>query len=415
MIRHFRTHVGVMITVLVLAVTPVLAAGKPPVKIGLLYGLRGLAGAYSRGIIIGHNIAAEEINARGGILGGRKIQYVIRDTRLKPEVAIQEFRRLVLQDQVDFVMGVISSRVALAVSQVAKEMQVLFVDNAAQTAALTGEQGHRYVARTTSNSTIIGRTAALAAAKQPWQTYYFIGPDYEWGHMVNNDFWTFLQTKKAGVIKLGEMWPRLGSRDFSGFISALINAKPDAVFSSMWGGDLLAFLKQAKAQGLFEATHFISPAASDLNILQPMAGNMPDGILTTFGYAFDWFPVQEKENQQFIAKFKKRAGSEPKTPDVYGYVGTYILAEAIERAGTTETEALIDTLRGGTFATLMGDVTMRDFDGQATFSYNAGYTYTNGSYPFKRLRDIIRVDGNAVLQTWEEIQQARLKYQARIR
>lgn len=408
--RNSLTALVVAILSLSLIVTPALAAKKKPIKIGLLYALSGLAAVYTKGTVIGHEIAAEEINAKGGVLG-RKIKFVVRDNKLKPGIAVKEFRRMVTRDRVDFVMGIISSGVALAVSQVAKEMKVLFVDTIAQTAALTGEQGHPYVIRTNTNSTIIGRTAALAASKGPWKTYYFIGPDYEWGHRVNADFWEFLQTKKEGVTKMGDLWPKLGERDYSSHITTMLNAQPDAVFTSLWGGDLIAFIKQAKAYGFFDKVQFIATGAGDLDIMKPLGAEMPDGLMATFLYAFDWLPVKTEENRKFVAEFKKRAGYEPKSGDIIGYVSTYMLAEAIERAGTTETEALIKALRGAKFNTLLGDVTIRDFDGQATFSYNTGYTYTNPCYPFKRLKDITRATGEEVLRTKEEVEKARMEYQ----
>ena len=100
---------------------------------------------------------------------------------------------------------------------------------------------------------------------------------------------------------------------------------------------------------------------------------MPDGLMATFMYAFD-IPLQgkEKENDEFVTKFKQRAGYEPKTGDVFGYVATYMMAEAIVRAGSTDTEALINAMRGGKFSTLLGDVTIRDFDGQSTFGHYTG-------------------------------------------
>jgi branched-chain amino acid transport system substrate-binding protein len=293
-------------------------------------------------------------------------------------------------------------------------MQVLFVDTIAQTSALTEEQGHLYVVRTNTNSTIVGRTAALAAAKQDWQKYYFIGPDYEWGHVVNSDFWNFLQTKKEGVEKLGDLWPKLGERDFSSHITTMLNANPDAVFSSLWGGDLIAFIKQAKAYGFFDKTQFISTGAGDLDILKPLGEEMPDGIMATFFYAFDMpLPGKEKENEAFVARFKEKAGYEPKSGDIAGYVSTYMLAEAIEKAGTTESEKLATTLRGMSFNTLLGEATIRDFDGQATFGYHAGFTYTNPSYPFKRLKDVTRAEGNEVLRTKEEVEKVREEYKAK--
>jgi len=410
--RRFWGQLVVLLTILTLITTPAMAQQKKskPIKIGLLYALSGLAAVYTKGTIIGHEIAADEINEKGGVLG-RKIEFVTRDNKLKPGIAVKEFRRMVTRDQVDFVMGIISSGVALAVSQVAKEMKVLFVDTIAQTSALTGEQGHPYVVRTNTNSTIIGRTAALAAAVQDWKKFYFIGPDYEWGHVVNDDFWKFLQTKKEGVEKLGELWPKLGERDFSSHITTMLAANPDAVFSSLWGGDLIAFIKQATAYGFFDKTQFISTGAGDLDILKPLGKEMPDGLMATFFYAFDMpVPGKEKENEAFVAKFQEKAGYEPKSGDIAGYVSTYMLAEAIEKAGTTETEKLAATLHGMSFDTVLGPVTIRDFDGQSTFGYHAGFTYTNPDYPFKRLKDVTRAEGEEVLETKAEIEKARAEY-----
>jgi branched-chain amino acid transport system substrate-binding protein len=395
---------------LALIATPAMAAKKKPVKIGLLYALSGLAAVYTKGTVIGHQIAAEEINAAGGVLGGRKIKFVTRDNKLKPGIAVKEFRRMVTRDKVDFVMGVISSGIALAVSQVAKEMKVLFVDTIAQTAALTGEQGHNYVIRTNTNSTVIGRTAALAASRQAWKKYYFIGPDYEWGHRVNADFWDFLRVKKAGVEKLGDLWPKLGERDYSAHITAMLNAKPDAVFSSLWGGDLIAFIKQASAYGFFDKIQYISTGGGDLDLLKPLGDDMPDGVLATYLYAFDTSPVKQAENKEFIAEFKKRAGYLPKSGDIIGYVSTYMLAEAMNKAGSAKSEDIVKAMRGSKFSTILGDIEVRKIDGQATFAYHAGFTYKNPKYPFKRLKDVTRAEGLEVLRTDAEVIKARADY-----
>lgn len=404
---RFVTKFLVAIVSLTFVAASSMAADPKPIKIGLLYSLSGMAAVYTKGTVIGHQIAAEEINAAGGLLGGRKIEYVIRDDKLKPGIAVEEFRRMVTRDQVDFVMGVISSGVALAVSEVAKEMKVLFVDTIAQTAALTEEQGHDFVVRLNTNTGVMGRTAGLAAAKGPWKTYYFIGPDYEYGHRMNADFWEYLQGKKPGVTKLGDLWPKLGERDFSAHITAILNAKPEAVFSSLWGGDLIAFIKQANAYGFFDKVQFISTGGGDLDILEPLAGEMPNGILATFAYAFDYLPVKKEQNEKFIEEFKKRAGYLPKSGDIFGYVTTYVMADAIKKAGSTDSVKLGNALRGSKYETLLGDVTVRDFDGQATFPYNIGFTYADPKHPFKRLKDVTRANGEDVLPSKEQVDKIR--------
>ena len=133
---------------------------------------------------------------------------------------------------------------------------------------------------------------------------------------------------------MGDLWPKLGERDFSAHITAILNAKPDAVFTSLWGGDLIAFIKQANAYGFFDKVQFIATGAGDLDILEPLGGEMPNGILATFLYAFDYLPIKKAQNEKFIEEFKKRAGYLPKSGDIIGYVSTYIMAEAIKKAGT---------------------------------------------------------------------------------
>jgi hypothetical protein len=94
--RHVWSQLAVVLTILALIAAPAMAQKKKstPIKIGLLYSLSGLAAVYTQGTVIGHEIAAEEINAKGGILG-RPIEFVTRDDKLKPGIAVKEFRRMV--------------------------------------------------------------------------------------------------------------------------------------------------------------------------------------------------------------------------------------------------------------------------------------------------------------------------------
>ena len=93
-----------------------------------------------------------------------------------------------------------------------------------------------------------------------------------------------------------------------------------------------------------------------------------------------------------------------------GDIATYMMAEAIEKAGEPESETLMKVLCGAQCKTLLGDVSIRDFDGQATFSYNAGLTYTHPNYPCKRLKDATRADGNEVLHLREGVEKIRAEY-----
>src|SRR4029453_3568506 len=109
---------------------------------------------------------------------------------------------------------------------------------------------------------------------------------------------------------------------------------------------------------------FIATGAGDLDILEPLGAEMPNGIMATFLYAFDYLPVKKEQNEKFIEEFKKRAGYLPKSGDIIGYFSTHIMAKRIRKAGSTDSLKIGNALRGSRYETLLGDITVRDFDGQ---------------------------------------------------
>ncbi len=261
------------------------AAAQEPIRIGVLYGLGGAAAPYTKPAVSGHEMAVEEINAKGGVLG-RKLQLVVRDDQSKPDVGVREARDLILKEKVNFLSGIIHSGVALAVSEVAKEHKTILLVSIAKTAALTEDKGHRYVFRSTSNSLTEGRAAAILMAQQPFKRYAVTGPDYEYGHRIAEDFVAQLKKLKPDVQIVAEVWPKFGERDFTPHINALLQAKPEMVFSSIWGGDHIAFVKQAKPYGFFQKTQYMAISQADLDVAVPLGAEAPEGMWASANYAF---------------------------------------------------------------------------------------------------------------------------------
>ena len=167
-------------------VTPTPAG--PPIKIGIPYGLSSIASVYTRGAVKGHNLAVAEINAAGGVLG-RPFELVVRETNLRPDIAVQVVQQMV-DGGVEFIVGTISSGVAQAISGFAKDNKIIFIDTIAQASGTTAEAGHRYVFRTTTNTVIVGRALAGVMAQRPETRYVTIGPDYSFG-------WGLVDTEAA--------------------------------------------------------------------------------------------------------------------------------------------------------------------------------------------------------------------------
>ena len=404
--RHsiYIRSVTLILALTLILILPAASMAAKPIKIGAIWGLGGLAAVYTKPAVEGMKMAVDEINARGGVLD-RPLKLIVRDTKLKPDVAVREARSLILKEDVDFLAGTISSAVALAISEVAKQNEVLFLCGISQTAALTGEKGHRYVARTTTNTTIFGRSGAIFAKDKPWRDYYTIGPDYEYGHRAIEDFVDYLNKLKPGVKVIGEAWPKFGERDFSSYITAIMEADPDAVISSLWGGDAIAFIRQAKPYGFFEKMNYMNYAAGDLDVVTALKDEMPEGIYAS-AYYLPYFP-STSANVSFAKEYKKRTEKYASNGSLSGYNVIKFLAAAIEKAGTTDTEKVIDALRGMTLDTPIGPITIREFDGQSTAPYMWGVTKHSPDYPFAILKNPVIIPGEKALRSEEEVMKAR--------
>jgi len=379
-------------------------AQQEPIKIGVIYGLGGAAAPYTKPAITGHEIAVDEINAKGGVLG-RKLQLVIRDDQSKPDVGVREARELIVKEKADFLMGVIHSGVALGISEVAKEYKKIYLNTIAKTAALTEEKGHRYVFRSASNTVIEGRAAAILMANQPFKRYAVIGPDYEYGHRLVDDFLSYFKTLKPGVQVVAEAWPKFGERDFTSHVNALLQAKPEMVYSSLWGGDAIAFIKQAKPYGFFTKTEYMNIAAADLDVLVPLGAETPEGIWGSSNYAV-YYP-DTPANREFVAKYKAKTGDLPPAGAFFGYVGTYFLAEAIRKAKSADTEKVIDALEGLTIETPIGPLTMRAYDHQATKGQYWGRLKRVPEFPFPIMGNVQFIGGEKTLRPVDEIKALR--------
>jgi branched-chain amino acid transport system substrate-binding protein len=349
-------------------------------------------------------MAVDEINAKGGVLG-RKLQLVVRDDQSKPDVGVREARDLILKEKVNFLTGIIHSGVALAVSEVAKEYKTMLLVSIAKTAALTEDKGHRYAFRSASNTLIEGRAAAILLAQQPFKRFAIAGPDYEYGHRLGEDFVTHLKKLRPDVQIVAEAWPKFGERDFAPHFNALLQAKPDMIFSTIWGGDHIAFVKQAKPYGFFAKTQYLAIGQGDLDVAVPLGAEAPEGMWVSSNYTF--YHPDTPANRDFVAKYKARTGELPPSGAAFGYTATYFLAEAIRKAKTTETEKVVDALEGLTVETVHGPLTMRAYDHQSNKGQYFGRLKKVPEHPFLIIGDLQYIGGEKTMRTLDEVKALR--------
>lgn len=387
-----------------------MAASKKPIKIGLLYGVTGFAAVYNKPAIQGHEIAAAEIQEMGGMLG-RPIRYILKDTRTKPDVGARMAKELILKDKVDFLLGTLSSAVGLSVSQVAKEHKILYLATIPKSDRITEDYGHRYVFRVSATTTVEGRSMAELEKDTPSMTYYTISPDYEYGRMVAGAFVEHLKKVKPQAKVIGQAWPKLGEMEYTPYITTILAKKPDCVANWFYGGQAIALIKQAKPYGFFEKFRFITGAeVVSTEMAAPLGKDMPEGI---WGNAYDLFYWPDTpEHNRWIQAYKDKTG-EAWVPGwaIQGYMGTYFLYEAIKKAGTIETEKVIDALEGLTIQTPVGPMKIREFDHQNLRGQVYGRTKFDPKWGFTVLEDVRYVSPEGLLNTIEDIKAARARAQ----
>jgi len=392
------------VAVLLLAATATTTvAQQPPIKIGVAGDLSGAAASIGQAWADAIKMGADEINAAGGILG-RKVALSVRDTEFKVDVGIREAKDLVLREKVNFLLGGISSGVSLATStSVSKEYKIIQIASVANTHRQTVELFQRYFFQVVPNTFMEGRAAASVAAKQQaWKTYYTIGYDYEFGRMQAGAFVETIKKLRPDVKIVGQHWPPVGETDYTPYITSILAAKPDVVYSNLFEAGLGAFVKQALPYGFFQKVKFVSFA--DVSSMTAVP-EMPEGIL---GYTRGEFYCENTpEMKKFTESFRQRYKYYPVSYAVMGYDSLYVLKKAIEKAGTIETEAVVTALEGLSYDSLRGKFTIRAFDHQADVPEYVGWTMKDPKYPFVILRDIVKVPGSQIMFTEDEVKQMR--------
>ena len=367
---------------------------KEPIKIGAIYDFVGGCHMYSESGVKGIRLAMDEINAKGGILG-RKVDLFVRDTEGKADVAVREVKDLILREKVNFLIGPCSSGMGLAMQVAHSEYKVLRISPIANTEGQTVDKFSPYFVQMVPN-TYMEATAATRYLNKKVPTakkFATIGPDYEFGRREEAAFTEEIKKLVPDAEIVYEAWPKLGEKDFTAFITAIMAKKPDAIHGSLFGGDLVSFTKQALPYGFFEKIKMIS--LFDLPVLVALGPDAPEG---TFGYGRGCFFMDPNPKMmEFVDKFKKYAGAYADAWAVQNYDTVYLLKAAIEKAKTIETEAVIKAIEGMTFEGLRGKFTIRPLDHMASVPVYQGTIAKDPAYPFKIWKDLSRIPGD---QLW---------------
>ncbi len=373
---------------------PMAAEAQKPIKVGFPMILSGPGALFGDPALKGAQMFVEELNAKGGVLN-RKIELVPRDTKGDANEAVRVSRELILKENVDFLVGTLTSAEGPAVSVVAKENKIVFIAPIPKTDQLTApDKLHPYVFRVAANTTMEGRSAAEIMAKWPVSKIATISPDYAYGQDVTKSFVEYIKKIKPSVQIVDQQWPKLGEADYTPFINAQLAKKPEAVFSSLWGGHFVTFAKQAKPLGYFDAIKYNMLAGGEAGSpesTKSMGADYPVGIWGNSYDAFYW--GETLAHRDYTARLSKYLKDEyPSSWAVQGYIGMQFLTEAIRKAGSTDSDKVSKALLGLTIDTPIGKQTIREKDHQANRGQLYGKTVKDPKYPFPIMKPITYVD-----------------------
>jgi len=380
---------------MILLAVPLTAEAQKPIKVGFPMILSGAGALYGEPALKGAQMFVEEINAKGGVLG-RKLELLPRDTKGNADEAVRVSRELILKENVDFLVGTLTSAEGPAVSVVAKDNKIVFIAAIPKTDQLTApDKLHPYVFAVAPNTTVEGRSIAEIMAKWNVKRVATISPDYAYGQDVTRAFVEYIKKLKPGVEIVDQQWPKLGEADYTPFINAQMAKKPDAVFSSLWGGHFVTFAKQAKPLGYFDAIKYNLIGAGEIacpESTRVMGAEYPFGIWGNTYDAFYWEDASPA-HREYIKRLSRYLKDEyPSSWAIQGYIGMQFLTEAIKKAGSTESDKVSKALIGLSVDTPHGKMTIRAKDQRSSRGQLYGQTVKDPKYPFAIMKPLTYVD-----------------------
>jgi branched-chain amino acid transport system substrate-binding protein len=377
---------------------------KPPIKIGYVDSLTGALALTGIQQLQAFKLAVREINDRGGILG-RQVDYIVRDDKTNPSVAAREMRDLIDNEKVDFLVGFCASNVALAGSAVAKEKKKILVINGAMASRITEEEGHPYVFRPLGNTHTVAGFVGEVMAKKPYKQYVLMAGDYAWGRDSAKDFEAVLNKINPGATIVERLWSKLGTADFSGFITRAMALNPEIFICFLTGTDAVTFIRQAVPYKVFEKC-LVNGIYLDQSYIEAIGKEMPDGLMT---YSQFFYNYPGKKAEEFRNKVKKETGLNVGGSFFLGYYPILFLRAAIEKAKTTDTEKVIKAFEGISVDTIPGKVTIRACDHQGDFVNMIGIMKKAPEYEFAIAENIMYEPGLRFLPSCEEVEKLRKK------
>jgi len=349
------------------------AAQDAPIKVGDLNSYARWA-AFAVPYRNGWQLAVEQINAAGGVLG-RRLAVASRDDGGTPTDAVRAAEELVTRENCTVLVGTFLSNVSLAVADFAKQRKTVFVPVISATDALSLAGGNRYTFHFRPNVYMYARMLVEEAAKTDARRWAIVAPNYEYGQSAASAFKRLLSERVPSSTVVAEQYPPLGKVDVGSISNVLEEAKPDGIMNALFGADLAQFVRGGQPRGLFDNRAVFSIASGYPEYLLPMGDAAPVGW-TTEGYP--WEEIALPSHKAFVAAYRAKYGEGPGAFAMHGFIAMNMIKDAIQNAGSTQSEALVMTMKGMSFDSIVGPLGIRSLDNKVTMGSWVGKIALHG-------------------------------------
>lgn len=349
----------------------------------------------------GWEMAVDEINSKGGVLG-KKLEVIARDDGANPGEAVRVAEELVTREGVAMLTGTFLSNVGLAVANFAGQKKVVFLASEPLTDKITWENGNKYTFRlraSTYMQVAMLMPATVEAHKKRWALVY---PNFEYGQAAAAAFKKLLKEKQPDVEFVTEQATPLGKVDAGAVAQAIDDAKPDGIFNVLFGGDLAKFVREGNTRGIFKNRTVASLLSGEPEYLDPLKDEAPVGWIVT---GYPWDKIKTKEHLAFVTAYQKRFNDYPRLGAVVGYVTMKSVAAAIAKAKSTDADHLAAAFKGLKLDGPFGPFYFRAIDHQSTMgAYVGKIALENGR---GTMVDFSYVDGASVMPSDSEVRKLR--------
>ncbi len=364
------TRTRLAATLLLLAAAPFTAAqAQGVIKIGEVNSYK-VQPAFLEPYKKGMELAVDEINAAGGLIG-KKVQLITRDDNGAPGDAVRAAEELVSREQVDVLTGGFLSNIGLALADFAKQKKFFYLASEPLTDKIVWQNGNKYTYRLRPSTYMQSAMLVPEAAKLKKKRWAVVYPNYEYGQSAVSTFKALLKAAQPDVEFVAEQAPPLGKLDAGSVVQALADAKPDAIFNVLFGADLAKFVREGNTRGLFQGREVVSMLTGEPEYLDPLKDESPNGWIVT---GYPWYGIQTPEHKAFFLAYHRKYNDYPRLGSVVGYTAIHAIAAGIRKAKSSETDKLVAAFKGLALMTPFGKTTFRAQDNQSTMGAYVGKT-----------------------------------------